>query len=218
MTGILSVTFTSLQLGCNVCPSGMLIYFVTHQYISHKQTKIYARRRGGGGQQNKIKNTNEEMWGWAGVGTKYWRCVKHHHKFTSTGASRCFPRSHWQSWSNPRHHRIFRVLSVAVVVSHTFYILSDRRSNPCTSSHTAYLTKQHHLFSAILLKFNFALVPPDLGCQRINKTPALEYISVAYCNQINFKFHRGTHSLVFPANNFQPVILPRRFAFFNSFT
>lgn len=158
------------------------------------------------------------MWGWAGVGTKYWRCVKHHHKFTSTGASRCFPRSHWQSWSNPRHHRIFRVLSVAVVVSHTFYILSDRRPNPCTSSHTAYLTKQHHLFSAILLKFNFALVPPDLGCQRINKTPALEYISVAYCIQINFKFHRGTHSLVFPANNFQPVILPRRFAFFNSFT
>lgn len=152
------------------------------------------------------------------MGTKYWRCVKHHHKFTSTGASRCFPRSHWQTWSNPRHHRIFRVLSVAVVVSHTFYILSDRRSNPCTSSHTAYLTKQHHLFSAILLKFNFALVPPDLGCQRINKTPALEYISVAYCIQINFKFHRGTHSLVFPANNFQPVILPRRFAFFNSFT
>lgn len=59
MTGILSVTFTSLQLGCNVCPSGMLIYFVTHQYISHKQTKIYARRRGVGVEVNKTKSKTQ---------------------------------------------------------------------------------------------------------------------------------------------------------------
>lgn len=47
---------TVLQLGCNVCPSGILIYRVTHQYISHKQKYM----QGGGVGVNKTKSQNHE--------------------------------------------------------------------------------------------------------------------------------------------------------------
>lgn len=37
-------------------------------FLTNKQKYMQGEGGGGGGQQNKIKNTNEEMWGWAGWG------------------------------------------------------------------------------------------------------------------------------------------------------